>query len=415
MALSALQIYKYLPKTNCKDCGDPTCLAFAMKLAASKADIAKCPHISDEGKDVLGAASRPPIKPITVGNVKLGDETCMFRHEKKFFNQTAIAVRVNNAEDIELCKKTMFERVGEELRIDILVVSSKDRDIVKKASESNFEIMIEAEDAESLKKALDAAGKKCIITNISDKMLELTKGHAVVLSSEIDDVEENVKKVKAVNEDIILELVYKNLRDMNEKFTIARRLAIKKKDESFGYPLIAFTKDFTESSVAMMKYASIIVLEKLDENEILPLLTLRQNIYSDPQKPTQMEAMIYEVGKPNENSPVILTTNFSLTYFSVSGDADSSKIPCWVMVPDTEGMSVLTAWAAGKLEADTVAKFIKSSGIEDKVKHRNLIIPGLVAVLSGEIEDLSKWKVLVGPKDSSKLPKFLKEHAHNTI
>ncbi len=443
MALTGVEIFKLLPKTNCKKCGYPTCLAFAMKLAQRQASLDACPDVSEEAKRILGEASAPPIRPITLGAgdkaVKMGEETVLFRHEKKFVNPCAFAVEVKDSmSDDEINKvvdevlNSEIDRVGQKLRIDAIFVSNASNDAGK------FESVVKgiASKAPAVPLIISTnnpAAAEAALKNIADKkpllygadesnaeaMANVAKAYKAslgVTARGLDALSALTEKIKGLGvEDIVLDSGARSAKEMLEANTFIRRAAIKKNFKALGYPVITFVQrddKMLESLVATLgvtKYSSIVVLSSIEKWKNLALFTLRQNIYTDPQVPMQVEQKIYKIGEPTPESPLTITTNFSLTYFIVSGEIENSKVPCRLAVMDCEGLSVLTAWAAGKFTASKIAQFIQESGIENEIKHKELIIPGYVAILSGAIEDkLPGWKVTVGPREANGLPAFLR-------
>ncbi len=442
MALTALQIYKHLPKTNCGDCSSPTCLAFAMQLAGKKASLDACPHVSDEGKAALGAASAPPIRLVTIGTgdekIELGNETVLFRHDETFYHPTAVAVKVSSSLDDAAVKKRVeeisrldFERVGQRIRVGLVAVEDSGsgagefaRAVKAAAGASSLPLLLMSEDPEAVKAALPACkDARPLICGANAENLSLMAAVAkeagcplVVRGKGLDELAELTQKAVAAGvEDIILDPGSRELAAVLQDLTQIRRQALKRNFRPLGYPAIAFTasenpyQQAAEASSCIAKYAGVVVIDMVEPWAVLPILTLRQNIYADPQKPIQVEAKLYEVGTPGDESPVLITTNFSLTYFTVEGDVEASKTPSYIAVVDTEGTSVLTAWAAEKLTAENIAAKVKELGVGEKVKHRKIIIPGFVAVLSGKLEEeLSGWEILVGPRESSGIPAYMK-------
>ncbi len=446
MALSGVEIFKYLPKTNCKKCGHPTCLAFAMKLAAKQASLDACPDASEEAKKILGEAAAPPIRAVTIGTgdkaVKIGDEICLFRHEKKFFNPTVFAVSIKDTEageaaakKIEAVKSSEIDRVGQKLRVEAIAVVEESGDpakfasLVKQVVDSapGVPLILVSKNPAAIEAGIaHCADKKPLIYAATNdnaeamaKIAKEKKASLAVAADGLDAVTALSEKVKGLGvEDIVLDPGARKAKDMIEQYTIIRRAAIKKNFKPLGYPIISFAADgnpMTEAaraSIAVMKYASIVVLSNIEKWKMLALLSLRQNIYTDPQVPMQVAQNIYKIGEANENSPLMITTNFSLSYFIVRGEVENSKVPSWLAVMDNEGLSVLTAWAAGKFTASRIAQFITESGVEKNIKHRELIIPGYVAILSGALEEkLPGWKITVGPREANGLPSFLKGRA----
>ena len=433
MALTGLQIQKLLPQTNCKECGSNTCMAFAMKLASKKANLSECPYASDEAKQVLGAASEPPVKGVKIGKVSLGEETVFYRHEKTFVNQTVIAVNVRDHDDdalIQKIKDYKLERVGEILKIGAVAVTQENGNSVsypafcgKVQKETGLPIIIRAKDDESAEAAAKAvAGSASIISGVTlanaDKMREIAKenGHIIAVSAEnADGIFELTTKLKKDGfNDLIIEFKTYSLAEAFQINSIARKAALKNNEKALGYATLKFidTGNDNENIVAavneIVKFGGIVVLPTFDAAQLATLMTLRQNIYTDPQKPIQVEPKLYTIGEPDRKSPIFVTTNFSLTYFLVSGEIENSGINAWLIIPECEGMSVLTAWAAGKFSGAKIAAFIKEIGLADMVDTREIVIPGYVAQISGELEEsLPGWKVLVGPQEASDIETYV--------
>jgi acetyl-CoA decarbonylase/synthase, CODH/ACS complex subunit gamma len=449
MALTGVEIFKLLPKTNCKKCGFPTCLAFAMKLAQRQASLDLCPDVSEEAKQKLGEASAPPVRPITfgVGNkaIKMGEETVLFRHDKKFVNPCAFALEIKDSlSDDEIITRveeilnSEIERVGQKLRVDAIALINDSNDaarleaaaklIVAKAHEMPLIICASSPQAAEASLRL-YADKKPIICGANSEnaelMADIAKTYNAILgitataSGGLDEISNITEKVKALGvTDMVIDPGARKAKEILEQNTLIRRAAIKKNFKPLGYPIITFAqredslKEALIAAIGIAKYSSIIVLSSIEKWKNLALFTLRQNIYTDPQVPMQVEQKIYKLGEPTSESPLLITTNFSLTYFIVSGEIENSKVPGYLAVMDCEGLSVLTAWAAGKFTASKIAQFIKESGVENEIKHRELIIPGYVAILSGAIEDkLEGWKITVGPREANGIPAFLKSRA----
>ena len=440
MALTGLEIYKLLPKKNCGECGPPTCLAFAMSLAAGKTTLDLCPYVSEETKEALGSASAPPIKLIKIGTgdkaVELGDETVLFRHDKTFFHPTGIAFEVEDSlADSQLTQKLEeinaleFDRVGLHYEVDMVAVkqtgdASQFKAAVEKvAAATKLSLVLITEDPASAQQALEVCKGRnpllyCATAANYNEMVELAKKYGVPLGVKAETIfalSDLVEKITALGyKDLVLDSGARGTSQVMADLTEMRRAAIKKKYRPFGYPVVAFTtaedpmEEMVQAQVYVSKYASMVVLKATAKHFVLPLLTWRQNIYTDPQKPIQVETKIYEVGNVTPDSPVYLTTNFSLTYFSVEGEVEGSKVPSYIIPVDTDGTSVLTAWAAGKYSAERIAEVINSIGIAEKVNHREVILPGYVAVLSGKLEEKSGWKVIVGPREAAGIPAFAK-------
>jgi acetyl-CoA decarbonylase/synthase, CODH/ACS complex subunit gamma len=440
MALTGLQIQKLLPKTNCKECGSNTCLAFAMKLAAKKAELSECPYASDEAKKILGAASEPPVKCVELGSekkLKLGAETVLYRHEKTFVNQTALAINIDDTDSAAATDATLaainaylLERVGEKLTIDMVAVTQKGSAetfvaLAKKAWEKTKKpLVLRSADAKALAAAAAAVkGSGSVLFAATAETVDELKAavsendHALaVTADDLDGIAALTSKLKDGGfNNLLLGFQTYSLAELFQTSSIARRVALKDEFKPLGYPSIHFIEDndFIDASVVAIneisKYGGICVLPCFDPAMLAPLMTLRLNIYTDPQKPIQVEPKVYAVGEPKGDSPVFVTTNFSLTYFIVSGEIENSGASAWLVVPECEGMSVLTAWAAGKFSGASIAKFVKSIGLEDQVKTREIIIPGYVAQISGELEEsLPGWKVIVGPQEAGDIESFVK-------
>ena len=447
MALSGIEIFKHLPKTNCGDCNVPTCLAFAMKLAQSQADLSSCPHVSDEAKAALSSAAAPPMRAVTVGKgdtaFTVGEETVLFRHERTFVNPCAIGVSVDaGAADSEIdalvaqAEAASFERVQQHLACGFLALrgngdAARFKAVVERVmSKTALPLVLMTEDAAEAGAALESAADNrpliCAATAANaDAMIELASKHAcplVVRGDGLAEVAALTAKAKAAGvEDLVIDSAPKTAGTALRDAVFARRSALVKKLPELGYPTICFPGDFAHgdamletayAALDVAKYGSIIVLSGAEPWRMLPLLVLRQNIFTDPQRPMQAESKIYAINNPGPHAPFLVTTNFSLTYFIVSSEIEGSRMPAYLGVVESEGLSVLTAWAAGKFVPERIAKFVKDSGIAEKVSHREIIIPGAVAQISGELaEELDGWTVTVGPYEAAELPAFLKKRA----
>jgi acetyl-CoA decarbonylase/synthase complex subunit gamma len=443
MALTGIEIFKMLPKTNCGECGVPTCLAFAMSLAAGKAELSKCPHVSEEAKSKLSEASAPPILPVTIGSgekaLKIGSETVMFRHEKRFENPPGIAILISDTmPDAEVdarlkkAKELAYERVGLTLSTNLVALKAESGDAAKfaalagkvKASDANIILMSDKPDV--LAAGLKACAEKkpllyAATRDSADAVAALAKenGCAVAARADnLDDLAALTQKLDAAGlKNVVIDSGSRTVRQAFQDQIVIRTAALNKKFRPFGYPTIVFPAEMTdnplkEAMIAAMfiaKYAGIIVLSDFRGESLFPLLVERLNIYTDPQRPLATTQGIYEINNPNENSPLMVTSNFSLTYFIVSGEIENSKVPSYLYVKDTEGLSVMTSWAAGKFSADIIGPAIKKSGVDAKIKHRKLIIPGYIAAESGGLEEeLPGWEILVGPREAAHLPAYLK-------
>jgi len=442
MALTGLQIQKLLPKTNCKECDCSTCLAFAMKLAAKKAELAECPYVSDEAKAVLGAAAEPPIRTVTIGagehTFKSGGETVVFRHEKTFVNQTGLGLAVSDAPDDDALQTQVkalldyeLERVGELLRPDAVSIAFESGSLerflsVVKVAAAIWPraLIIRSDDVSALRGAAELLRGRCplLASAVSTTIAELieiakdTDSALVAAADNFDDLVAMVDQCRSSDlRNVFLEMRADSLCEHYQNNTIIRRGALKSGLKNLGYPILTYIDtgdpldDAIQAGIEIAKYGGLTILPTFDSADFTPLLTLRQNVFTDPQKPIQVEPQVYPVGEPDENSPVFVTTNFSLTYFLVSGEIENSGISAWLVVPECEGLSVLTAWAAGKFGGDKVGAFVKECGLADRISNRKIVIPGLVAQISGELEEaLPGWEVIVGPQESGDIESFVK-------
>jgi acetyl-CoA decarbonylase/synthase complex subunit gamma len=444
MPLTGIEIFKLLPKTNCKECGDPTCLAFAMKLAAGKAELSLCPYVSEEAKAKLSEAAAPPILPVTIGvgerALKVGGETVMFRHEKRFENAPGFALLISDTMNdseitsrLERFKNLKYERIGLALQGNLIAVRADSGDgarfaavvsKVKQGTDGGIILMSTNPDVLAAGLAVCADRRPLLYAATEenlDKVAELAKSNSCPLAVKASGVEKlaelTTKLTSAGVKDMVIDSGSRTLRQAFEDQVIIRSAALTKKFRPLGFPTIVFPAEMTNdpmreaviASIFVAKYGGVIVLSDFQGESLFPLLVERLNIYTDPQRPLATKEGIYEIGKPDENSPVLITSNFSLTYFIVSGEVETSKVPSWLLVKDTEGLSVVTAWAAGKFVADAIAPFVKKCGIADRVKHHKLVIPGHAAAESGGLEEeLPGWEILVGPREGAHIPAYLK-------
>ncbi len=444
MSLSGIQIYKLLPASsknaevkkhgNCKECGYPTCLAFAMKLAQKQAELAQCPYVEDESKSQLEASAAPPVRLITVTGterkLEVGNETVLFRHEKTFFNQPGIFVRVKDtqADAADVAKAVdaySVDYVGMDLTLNGIAVEAAGGDfaatVAAVKAATSFPLILLTEDPDTAEAGLKAAeGTRPLLWAATadnwEAMAKLAAEYKVPLAVRADDgdvaaLAALAEQVKGAGvEDIVLDPGARDYGSSLTVFTQLRRLAIKKNERKVGYPFIGFAGD--DASLAgqhIAKYAGFVVLDSFSPGTVYPLLVMRANIFTDPQKPIQVQPGVYEINNPTPNDPLMVTTNFSITYFAVANEVESSGIPGWLLVADAEGMSVLTAWAAGKFDAERIAKGVKGNELEGKLDHKRIVIPGHVAVLMGELEEeLPGWEINVGPREAVDLPNFLK-------
>lgn len=474
MALSGLQVYKLLPKTNCKDCGFPTCMAFAMQLAAGKVDLDRCPHVAEDIIAELSEAAAPPVRRLTLGAggraVTVGEETVMYRHERRFEHAPLLALRLGDAlsddefsSALDAFRALAFDRVGQTLQPGGLAIASADA--VRLASRAALAqertqapLVLMSSDAAALRAAAAplAAARPLLYAADSGNLEDMV---AVALELDLPLVLQGgdweaagqlAERAMGLGlKDIVLETLPRNLQEALRDQTLIRRAAVKKKSKPLGFPTLALPGILVASAGAaspgssaaamgsgvdaarqgrwsasgpdpllatvfaaffVAKYASIIVVDTIDPAQLLPLLVLSQNLYTDPQRPMQVEEGIYPLNDPGPESPVLLTTNFSLTYFTVAGEVENGRLPAWLLVMNVEGQSVLTAWAAGKFVPEAIAPFVKKSGVAEKVRHRRLLIPGYVAQISGELEEElgGEWQVVVGPREAADIPRFLR-------
>jgi acetyl-CoA decarbonylase/synthase complex subunit gamma len=439
MALTGMQIYKYLPKTNCKDCGIPTCMAFAMQVAAKKRAVTDCPHLSDEAKSALAEASSPPMKLVSVGTGKAlfesGQETVLFRHEEKFRRKTGIAVRIPAKSSDDEAKKiaerlgsTVFDRVGEKLAIALIAIeldgcadpASRARIV---AQTSSLPLILCGSTIDTIQPALDVvkdshplifaadAGTIDAFTDIAIKY----KASLAIKSRSLEELSDLTSRAKKKGlEDIFIAPYAEKGSDILRDLTIARRSALKKGFRELGFPAIVDCGNSNQDLETVIasgfaaKYSGIVILDHPDPWELVSIMTLIQDVYRDPQVPNAVEAKLYEIGNPNQSSPVLFTTNFSLTYFSVASEVERSKIPAFIAVVETEGLGVLNAYAGDKISVEKIVKTLAGQNVSSRVNHKKLIIPGLLPMFRAEIEDTSEWKeVIIGPETAREIPAFL--------
>lgn len=444
MALTGLDIFKITPKTNCKDCGNPTCMAFAMKVAQGAITLDKCPHISADVRAKLDEATAPPMKTIKIGTgegeFSLGGETVLYRHEKTFVSKTLYSVALSDAYSdaqneaaLADVAKVDYERIGERMCVDAIFVecaadSAKYLELVGKAKETGKTLILSCADPAIAASALElTAASKPVISGANasnyEAMNALAKKYGVVLGvtgKDLNELHDTVEKLEGLgNKEMILDVTMTSIKDAFSAAVQVRRASVKDGDRVFGYPSIVNTAKIAAgdmnlqaalASLFTMKYGSVVVMERMTYSDALPLYGLRQNVFTNPQKPMKVEPGIYPINGATENSVCALTVDFALTYFVVSGELERSGVPVNFLITDAGGYSVLTAWAAGKLSASSIAKFFQEAEIEGKIKNRTLIIPGKVAVLKGEIEDkLPGWKIIPSPPEAIHLVKFLRE------
>ena len=440
MALKALDIFKLLPKTNCKKCGCPTCLAFAMKLAQKQASLDQCPDVSEASKLELAGASAPPIRLVTIGvgpnKLEIGNETVMFRHEESFYHPAGVGVIVSDTLEgdalkakIEKIRTLKFVRVGIAMRANVVAIvnhSGKAEPFAKAvqaASTLDLPMVLVSTQAAHLDAVLaSVADKKPLIHAATaatiDAFIALAKARncpLAVTAPDLDQLIPLIEKIRAAGiQDIVLDLTTGSVNSTLQSLTAVRRLALKKNLRVLGFPCMVINRtadpllNVSECSMYVAKYAGIVLTELDNPEQLMPILTVSQNLYTDPRKPIQVEAKLNAIGAVTPESPLMITTNFSLTYYTVAGEVEASRVPAYIGVLDTEGTSVLTAFASDKLTSEKVAAFLNSDEVKSKVSHRKVIIPGYIAVMSGSLKDDSGWTVLVGPREASGISKFLK-------
>ena len=443
MALSGLDIYKLLPKTNCKACGFATCLAFAMALAQKKVSLDKCPKVTAQAREALESAAQPPVKLVTIGKgegkLEIGNETVMYRHEQRFHHPAGIGLLVEDIlSESEITAKIakinglVFERVGQKISVSLVCIKNTSGDknkfinavkIISEASSLNLALYSDDPDTTGASLTILKDRRPLVICDDKvkvDAFVKLAKEFSAPLAitcASIDEAAELTDKVKKMGVDeIIISLKTDSLSERIQDFTFMRRSALKKNFRPLGYPIMVFTsaaaagQELAEAISYVLKYAGLVIVKNIEKEFIFPLVVARQDVYQDPQKPVQVEPKIYEIGKVTKDSPVLVTTNFSITYFTVAGEVESSKVPSYIVCCDAEGMSVLTAWAAEKFTADSIAATLEKSGIMNMVTHRKVVIPGYVSVLSGKLEEVSGWKVNVGPREASGITNYLRSY-----
>ncbi|NPV30662.1 MAG: acetyl-CoA decarbonylase/synthase complex subunit gamma [Firmicutes bacterium] len=441
MGLTGLEIFKQLPKTNCGECGVPTCLAFAMALASGKATLSQCPHVSDAAREALESATAPPIRLVKVGagdNVlEIGDEQVIFRHDKTFYHPTGIFIEVADtlgadelAAKVDAINNLVFERVGEQYVVDGIAIrnASGNADAFKSAvqavaGKTNKILALLTEDPAAMEAAASVvADRKPLLYAATadnyEKMVEVAKKFGAPLAvrgNDLNSLAELVDKVVALGyRELVLDSGERQTSKVLADLTQIRRLSIKKRFRTFGYPTIAFTTEedpameALQAQVYVSKFGSIVVMKNALEPQLLTLLTWRRNIYTDPQKPIAVQPGIYAIGEVTPDSPVYITTNFSLTYYTVATEVEGTRLPSYIIAFDTDGLSVLTAWAGGKFVGETIGPWLKDSEINQKVNHRRIVIPGGVAAIKGKLEELSGWEVIVGPREASGISSFAK-------
>ncbi len=439
MALKGLDIFKLTPKTNCKECGSPTCMAFSMKVAQGAVDISKCPHLSEDALATLAEATAPPMKSLTIGKGDcehpLGAETVLYRHEKTYVNRPIFAIEVSASDFDEKWNEVSqvdYDRIGERMYVEALCLdydgdATAYAELAGKAKDTGRAIILNCSDAAAARSALEVCADTKPLLNGADSsnmadFVALAKEFGVLLGvcgSSLEELHDNAEAAESADfKDLVLDMGCASIKDAFANAVQVRRAAIKDSDRTFGYPSIVNVAKLAPGDLHMQqalaslfvtRYGSIIVVENMTYAMALPVYGLRQNIYTDPQKPMTVEPGIYRISGADENSICCTTVDFALTYFVVSGELERSGVPINLIITDAGGYSVLTAWAAGKLSAGSIANYIAENAIDQQIKNHTLIIPGKVAVLKGALEEkLPDWKIIVAPNEATDLVKFLK-------
>ena len=441
MPLTGLDIYKKLPRENCKECGVPTCLAFAMKVAAGQATLDQCPRLDEQARDELGEASAPPQRLVKIGpesdTIEVGQETVLFRHDERFYHPTAIAMTISDAADPDALKgacndfkELQFTRVGETIHPDMIALmneSGSEESMVQAAEiiqkESGVPMVLVSTSSQTLASVATGplGSKRPLLYRKGEVTVEELADLAQKAAAPLcvaGDVENVAESVAALSEkgvkDVVISPGGAETAETMTFLTVTRRAALKKKFRALGCPVLAIACGQDKMGVALdacayvCKYAAIVITDVWEPHLLVPILTSRQNIYTDPQKPVQVEPKLYEIGEVTPQSPLLVTTNFSLSYYSVEAEVEASRVPTRILAVDTEGTSVLTAWAADKFNPSTIAAALKSSGADEQIEHHKVVIPGHVAVIASQLAEDSSWKVLVGPKEASGIGPYLK-------
>jgi acetyl-CoA decarbonylase/synthase complex subunit gamma len=448
MAVKGTDLVKLMPKKQgCKECGFPTCFAFAMKLATGGAEVSACVYLSEEVRTQIEELLAPPIRPVTIGKgdkaLVIGDEEVMYRHEKTFFHQPGIGCLISDTEDaqeqerkIQALKEMQFIWIGRTLKADLAIVQCASGDkgkfaaLVKKVAETGdgIPMVLMADTIDLLLAGLEACGKdkQPLLYAITERNIDEAIGKLGKLGVPVAVKADGLERISALTEklkeaglqDLVLDAGSRQQWEAVRDQILIRRAALKQGFKPLGYPTITFPCQMTDdprkelaiAAALLTRYAGIICLSDLREDVLFPLVVLRLNIYTDPRVPMAVEAKIYEINQPTDTSPVLITTNFALTYFSVANEIEASRVPAYLVIQDTEGLSVLTSWSTGKFSGETAAMFVKKIGLEGKTKNRKIVIPGLLARIKGELEDeMPGWEVVVGPREASGIPSFLPE------
>lgn len=432
MELNGLQIFKYLPgakklaEANCKKCGFPTCMAFALKVAQKQTSIDKCEHTPEELKAILEEALKIQQHEINFGKnneIKLGGETVMFRHDKTFINKTVIAITLESDDKdfdskLDKMKNYSIERIGEVFKVEAINLVDKGNliEAAEKIANAGLGLILNTNDSETIQKLKSynpivnsgiSAEKEVTLCANGKNINEVAKNSM--------DIHTNGFKNIILN----LDIAEKNIQKAIEELTLIRRLAINEKSEAFTYPVMTRIteqdpfKACAIASLLICRYSNIIIFDIFNEAMLTTLFTLRQNIYTDPQKPLQVESKIYEINDPDENAIVMMTTNFALTYFAVLSEVESSSFPTYIVITPSDGMSVLTAWSADKFTPEMAAKIIRESEVLKTIKNKRIIIPGLLSHLKEELEEaIEGWEIIVGTNEAYQLQDFIKNNCN---
>lgn len=416
-------------------------MAFAMQVAAKQKAMTDCPDLSDEAKNEMADASTPPMQRVKIGTGEnefvMGRETVMFRHEEKFHHPTGIALRIpsrlSDAEALDMVNRinlSVFERVGQKLKPAFIAVEIDNcpdpvQRVRQTAEKSDIPIILIGEQAKTMKTCVEAIRSRRPLIykahkgNIAD-FAGIAAAAGVPLAVGGDTIEEladltGQAKEKGADEMVLAVSTAEPARTLT-MLTMARRAALLKNFKPLGYPAMVeidggdSERETVLAASMAIKYTAVVLMNSPEPWQLLPIFTAVQDIYTDPQVPNTVEAKLYEIGNVNENSPLMFTTNFALTYFCVAGEVERSKIPTFLSVVETEGMGVLNAYAGDKISVEKVVKTLDTQGATEKVRHRKLIIPGLLPVFRAEIEDTSPWKeVIIGPKTAREIPAFLSQ------
>jgi|Deesub1362B_J571_1020462.scaffolds.fasta_scaffold00013_157 acetyl-CoA decarbonylase/synthase complex subunit gamma len=440
---SPLEVYKMLPGDNCGECGEETCMAFASKLIDRDAKIEDCPRLKGKKKEKLIEYLTPPVREVKIGDRTIGGEEVIYRHELTYFNPTAYFVAISDndpslEERARKVKSFVMERFKTDLKFDGIAIRNKsgDPEIFKEAVEKVMEIempmILCSFNPEVIERALEVSSqKRPLIYGAIDENLEEMCALATNYECPLAVISSDLRKLWELSTiatgsgvpSIVLDPVTDslNMRGTLNRIVEIRHQAIEKRADPFRWPILGvpaaswlvegngYWEEAVTAAILQNRFVDAMILNTIETWAILPLLTLRQNIYTDPRFPARVEPGVREIGSPNDESPVLLTTNFALTYYAVEGDVEG-KLDCYIIVADTEGLAVEPSIAGGKLRASDVAEIIKENKLEERVKHKKLIIPGAAARMRGDLEDSTGWEVLVGPKDSSGIVDFVEKH-----